>query len=205
MHHQFSHPQFSYLSPLNMQCTAQVKNKVSHVSFALFTLLIFSPCSNSSVFHSHIFFFLLLCRLWRTSLPSAWPSITPINLPSYSTCPLERKGGELREEGGVTPSTLVTLQYSGHELWRATPRALSTLTHNPFCLTWIQYISMCIHSNRNNCGGRVFFPFFFFFVCSFVFLNKVFTWRCRAKGHEVCQIHDFQGEVYSFLSCLSSS
>ena len=100
MHHQFSPPQFSYLSPLNMQCTAQVKNKVSHVSFALFTLLTFSPCSCSSVFHSHttFSFFLILCRLWRTSPPSAWPSITPINLPSYSTCPLERKGEELHKE-----------------------------------------------------------------------------------------------------------
>ena len=197
MHHQFSPPQFSYLSPLNMQCTAQVKNKVSHVSFALFTLLTFSPCSCSSVFHSHttFSFFLILCRLWRTSPPSAWPSITPINLPSYSTCPLERKGEELHKErreeekggGGNTswlswftlneerggegetgpPSTPVTLQYSGHELWRATQRALSTLTHNPFCLRWIQYISMCIHSNRNNCGGRFVFCFFFLFFLFF--------------------------------------
>lgn len=205
MHHQFSHPQFSYLSPLNMQCTAQVKNKVSHVSFALFTLLIFSPCSNSSVFHSHIFFFSFIVQ----ALKNIAAISLAINYPNKSTKLLNmspwEKGRRTTWRRGGNPL------HSGNSavLWTWAVEGYSKSTFHTYSQSFLPYVNPVyqhVHSlEQEQLRGSCFFSLFFFFVCSFVFLNKVFTWRCRAKGHEVCQIHDFQGEVYSFLSCLSSS
>lgn len=91
-----------------------------------------------------------------------------------------------------TPSTPVTLHYSAHELWKG---------HFPHLLTILfalgdSSMSTCAFTSTGTVWGS--------FVLFFFQFYWVFTWTCQATGHEMCQIHGFRGEVFSFSSHLSS-
>lgn len=73
----------------------------------------------SSEFHSHTNRLFLSYRVWRTSPPSAWLSITPINLPSCSTCPFKKSLEEEKSRASWRGHVLTQLVPSegGAESW----------------------------------------------------------------------------------------
>lgn len=171
------------------------------------------------------FIHFFLCRLWRTSLPLAWPSITPINLPSYSTCSLERST-EGKEENNLKR----THPESAGSLWTGN----GEVREKNFSLTIRSFQQDPLHSgnSRQYSGNDLWrgtqralshsltilfalgessisacaFTETTTIAGSFYYYYFLFIWRYRAKGHAVCQICDLQGEIYSFFfSCLSSS
>lgn len=100
---------------------------------------------NASALHyftQALYLYFLWYRRWRTSLPSAWPSIIPINPLSSSICPPENSSQEAgtayrsREgmwRGGACPDSAGSFWQCR---WVGTPRTPSALTsHESYCAT----------------------------------------------------------------------
>lgn len=124
--------------------------KVHRISVNLFiycllsyTFILLFSASALQYFTQALYLYFLWYRHWRTSLPSAWPSIIPINPLSSSICPPENSSQEegtayrswdgMWRGGGACPDSAGSFWQCR---WVGTPRTPSALTsHESYCAT----------------------------------------------------------------------